>query len=275
MIRRSVDFYNEFRDFYHKIIKDFKFDFQKDILARDYLSSLILEKENWDLEATLSSFHNFLTMKKFFLVYGCGPSLERTVDFLVKSNLNLNDDKICNVAADGASRVLKERNVKIGALFSDLDGITNKEFIYPNFMIVHAHGDNIDKIDQFKKEILEFKKIIFTCQVEPKNDIINPGGFTDGDRILFFIRSFLIPYQQIYLIGMDFSDKVGKYSKLNYQSTYNAGESKQKKLKYAALLIDWLDNFIENDIFYVNSEKPSQAYDNLELKQFLDKMNQD
>ena len=275
LIRRSIDFHNEFKDFYNKIIKDFKFDSQKDIFARDYLSSIILQKKNWNLDAILSSFHNFLKTKKILLVYGCGVSLEITVNFLLKNNVNLNDDKICNIAADGASRLLKEKKIRIGALFSDLDGITRNEFIYPNFVIVHAHGDNIDKIKEFEKDILDFNKIIFTCQVEPKSDIINPGGFTDGDRILFFLRSFLIPNQQIYLIGMDFMGIVGKYSKPQYQKNYKASEIKQKKLKYAAFLFDWLDKFIKNDIYYINSQKPSQAYKNLELQQFLKKMNQE
>ena len=269
-----MDFYEEFKDWYNTIIEDFNFDTQKDNFARDYLSNIIKEKKSWNIDTILSSFQDFLSKKGVILVYGCGISLELTIKFLLKNDINLNNENILNIAADGASRLLKERKIEIGAIFSDLDGITANEFIYADYIIVHAHGDNLDKLKRFEKEILEFKNIIFTCQVEPDENIINPGGFTDGDRILYFLRSILNPSQRIFLIGMDFTNKVGKYSKLRYQKDHNASERKQKKLKYAEKLIDWLDNFITNEIYYVNSQKPSQKYENLDLNQFLKKIEQ-
>ncbi len=269
LIRRKVNFYDEFKGWYNTISKDFNYDAQKDSFARDYLSNMIMKKNNWNLETVLSSFQDDLLKKEFILVYGCGPSLEMTLDFLLRNNVDLNSEKIFNIAADGASRLLKERYIKIEAIFSDLDGITTNEFIYPNFIVVHAHGDNIEKLKRFENEILEFEKIIFTCQVEPNDYVINHGGFTDGDRILFFLRSLLIPFHRIFLIGMDFMNKVGKYSKVGFQKSQKASKSKQKKLRYAAKLIDWLDEYIENEICYVNSQKTSKRYKNLDLVQFL------
>ncbi|TFG17470.1 MAG: DUF115 domain-containing protein [Promethearchaeota archaeon] len=269
-----MDFYEEFKDWYNTIIEDFNFDAQKDIFAREFLSNIIKEKKNWNIDAILSSFQDFLSKKEVILVYGCGISLELTIDFLLKNDINLNNKNILNIAADGASRLLRERKIEIGAIFSDLDGITANEFIYSDYIIVHAHGDNIDKLKRFEKEILEFRNIIFTCQVEPDDNIINTGGFTDGDRILYFLRSMLLPSQSIFLIGMDFTNKVGKYSKLGYQKNHKASKRKQKKLKYAEQLIDWLGKCITNEIYYVNSQKPSQRYENLDLKQFLKKIKQ-
>jgi len=267
-----MEFYDEFKDWYYLIIKDFKFDSQKDYIAREYLSNIITKKKNWNIESILSSFQEELSKREIILIYGCGVSLEITTDHLLKNHINLNDEKIFNIAADGASRLLKERGIRIGAIFSDLDGITPNEFNYPNYIIIHAHGDNIDKLKHFKKEILDFENIIFTCQVKQSEYILNPGGFTDGDRILFFLRSLLTPSHRIFLIGMDFTNRVGKYSKLNYKQNYRASKNKQMKLKYAAQLIDWLDNFIENEIYYVNSQEPSSVYRNLTIEQFQIKL---
>jgi uncharacterized Rossmann fold enzyme len=272
LIRKRINFYDEFNEWYNTIIKDFNFDSQKDRYARDFLSNLIVEKKNWNIDTILSSFQWDLSKKELILIYGCGVSLEGTLDTLLENHVNLNKQKIFNIAADGASRLLKEKNVEIGAICSDLDGITPNEFIYPHYIIVHAHGDNIDKLEKFKKEILECKNIIFTCQVEPNDSIINPGGFTDGDRILFFLKSLLSPSHKVFLIGMDFFDKVGKYSKLAYQRDHNASKIKKKKLKYASQLIDWLYDYIEIQIYFVNSKNPAQKYKNLNLQQFLRKL---
>ena len=93
------------------------------------------------------------------------------------------------MVADGATRLLIEKRIPINAVFTDLDGITKANFDNTEFMIVHAHGDNIDKLTFFKNEIISFPNLIVTTQVEPIENVINSGGFTDGDRILFFITS--------------------------------------------------------------------------------------
>ncbi|MEJ2296650.1 MAG: hypothetical protein P8Y23_18025 [Candidatus Lokiarchaeota archaeon] len=158
MIRKRINFYDEFNEWYNTIIEDFNFDSQKDRFARDFLSNLIVEKKGWNIDTILSLFQRDLSKKELILIYGCGVSLEGTLDFLLENHVNLNKQNIFNVAADGASRLLKERNVEIGAIFSVLDGITPREFIYPHYIIVHAHGDNVDKLNKFRNEILEFKK---------------------------------------------------------------------------------------------------------------------
>ncbi|MEJ2296649.1 MAG: hypothetical protein P8Y23_18020 [Candidatus Lokiarchaeota archaeon] len=71
---------------------------------------------------------------------------------------------------------------------------------------------------------------------------------------------------------MDFIDKVGKYSKPEYQRNHKANKVKTKKLKYAAYLLDWLYDYIENQIYFVNSKSPAQKYENLNLQQFLGKL---
>ena len=221
------------------------------------------------MEEILTTFQTIIKNKSNIIIYGCGPSLVDTVDILLKNVGKKLFSKCLNFAADGASVLLRERGIRINSIFSDLDGITIKEFNATDFMVIHAHGDNIDKLEFFKPEILKFKNIIGTTQVEPLENIINPGGFTDGDRILYFIRPLLLPSHKLFLIGMDFQDIVGKYSKLYFKHDKEGDPVKRKKLQYAVKLIKWLKNKIKNEIYFVNSSFKSEEFTYLSINDFI------
>lgn len=269
-IKKQIDYFVEFKDWYFKILKDFNFDYQKDCEARNYLSEILNRKSyQWNLDDILNRFNKLIKTKNEIIIYGCGPSLQKSINYILKKRGNKIFHNWLNFAADGAAVLLKEKEIPIDGIFSDLDGITSQEFIYAKFNIVHAHGDNIDKLNLFERDILNFNNVIGTTQVEPVENLINPGGFTDGDRILFFLKSFLLPYQSLFLIGMDFEKKVGKYSKPFIKKDIKATKIKSKKLKYAKELIEWLINNINNDIFLVNSESKSPFFKKLSLETFL------
>ena len=59
-------------------------------------------------------------------------------------------------------------------------GKTNSVFV------VHAHGDNNEKIHLVKN----FKNCIGTTQTKQTRRIHNFGGFTDGDRCVFLANHF-------------------------------------------------------------------------------------
>jgi len=269
-LKERIDFYNEFSSWYFKILKDFKFDYQRDCIARDYLSSILDQKSNdWNLERTLISFKNVIQKKSRILIYGCGPSLEDTVNKSLSDRDNRNLFNNClNLAADGASIFLKEKDIPINGIFTDLDGITKKEFHNTDFMVVHAHGDNIEKLKYFEKDILNFDNMLGTTQVEPIHNVINPGGFTDGDRILFFLRTFLLSKHTIFLIGMDFNHIIGRYSKPEMTKNKEANPIKIKKLDCAIKLIEWFKYKIENEIYFVNSKVESNKFNYLSVEQF-------
>jgi uncharacterized Rossmann fold enzyme len=266
----KLNFFEEFKDYYFQIINDFKFDYQKDCKARDYLSQILTKKShNWALENVIKSLNNQIISKPEILIYGCGPSLEETVNALLKNKGRLYFDRFTNLAADGASVLLRKRHIKIDAIFTDLDGITKKEFNYANFNIVHAHGDNIDRLIQFEKEILRFQNVIGTTQVEPLENILSPGGFTDGDRILYFIHKLIKPSQKLYLIGMDFDNIIGKYSKLNIKNNLEGTRIKKKKLQYGIELLEWIKTKIKNEIFFVNSKIISDKFNFISVSDLL------
>jgi hypothetical protein len=271
-LKTQIESNIEFREWYRKIVNDFNFDLQKDRESRNLLSRILEQKKySYNLEEVLLSFKENIQRKNHICVYGCGPSLEESVDFIL-SNLGKNFFNNCvNLAADGAARLLNERTIPVDGIITDLDGITKRDFFKAKFVVVHAHGDNILLLEHFKNTIINFTKIIGTTQAESTYNLINPGGFTDGDRILAFILSFLLPQQELYLIGMDFNDIVGNYSKPNHEKNYLADPIKLKKLQYALQIIEWLIPKIKIPMYLINSKPISDKFNYLTLKAFKER----
>jgi len=271
-LKTQIESHIEFRAWYRKIVNDFNFDLQKDREARDLLSRILERNQySYELEEILLSFKENVQKKEYICVYGCGPSLEDSVDFIL-SKLGKNFFNNCvNLAADGAARLLNERIIPIDAIITDLDGITKRDFFKAKYVIVHAHGDNISLLEHFKNAIINFRNVIGTTQAEPTYNLINPGGFTDGDRILALIVSFLLPHQELYLIGMDFNDIVGKYSKPNHENYYLADPIKLKKLQYALQIIEWLMPKVKIPMYLINTKQISNKFNYLTLEAFRER----
>ena len=106
-------------------------------------------------------------------------------------------------------------------------------------MIVHAHGDNSEKLNLVKY----FKNCIGTTQTKPKGNIHNFGGFTDGDRSVFLANHFKA--KQIILLGMDFGNRIGRYSKTRVVNR----TTKIKKLRRGKKLLEWLAKKSESQIY--------------------------
>jgi uncharacterized Rossmann fold enzyme len=123
-------------------------------------------------------------------------------------------------------------------IVTDLDGnVTDqiKANLHGSVVIIHAHGDNIDKI---RKYIPEFKeKLVGTTQTDPTpfENLHNFGGFTDGDRAVILADHFHA--KKITLIGFDFGDKIGQYSFAEKKDI----ELKFRKLSWCRILIGSVD----------------------------------
>ncbi len=272
-LKKQIDSYVSFKQWYIKILQDFNFNYQKDCEAREFLSRILEEKnENWKLESVLLSFKSLIQNKKRIFIYGCGPSLEETVDYMIKIQEKKKISNAVNLVADGAARLLIKRRISLDGIFTDLDGITKENFDKAKYIIVHAHGDNVINLKHFKSEIINFPNVIGTTQVEPVENLVNSGGFTDGDRILSFISSLLLPKHELYLIGMDFSHIVGKYSKPEIRRNHKASPIKLKKLQYALQIIEWLMSRIKNPAYIINSNIISDNFKNLTLEMFKEKI---
>ena len=98
------------------------------------------------------------------------------------------------LAADGAVGAVQDFS-KLGAIVSDFDGEEHLDHAASlgHLIIGHAHGDNLSLWRQKLLMWSKFEKppeLILTHQTNSEFDfIVNPGGFTDGDRALAFVLS--------------------------------------------------------------------------------------
>jgi len=79
-------------------------------------------------------------------------------------------------------------------------------------LVLHAHGDNIDRI---RSVVPKLSRFLATTQSKPFDRIYNFGGFTDGDRAAIIARAF--EARKIRLVGFDFDKAEGiKLKKLRW-----------------------------------------------------------
>jgi uncharacterized Rossmann fold enzyme len=231
----------EWFPYYQNIRQQFGYSTEKDQEAAYYLSQIIRRKA-----LALTLLHKKIAGKNV-LVIGAGPSLEKNIIFIKSSH------KFIKIVSDGAVQALIENNIKPDIVVTDLDG--NQSFLQKaekkgTLMVVHAHGDNIDKLG---KIVPRFRHVIGSTQVMPIENVHNFGGFTDGDRSVFLAEE--CGAEAIVLVGMDFGVHIGKYSKQVIKNI----ELKRKKLKTAKLLLEMLAKKSRSRLFDT-SKRPIRGF---------------
>lgn len=214
---------------YSNILKEFKYDEKKDKESAIILNSII-EKSN--LNEKIFS----LIKGKTVLVIGSGPTLSTAILELKKY------EKIVKIAADSAIKPLVENGIIPDIIVTDLDGDENtlKEIgKTKTIFVVHAHGDNIEKLELVKN----FKNCIGTSQSTPFDKIQNFGGFTDGDRGVFLANHY--EAKKIILFGMDFGKQIGKFSRTKKSER----KIKLMKLRKGEFLLEWLSTIAKSELF--------------------------
>ena len=222
--------------YYKEILDDFGFSRSGDEESAKLLDE-ILSTEGC---LTLNDLAEIVGFSDKFIVFGAGPSLKNHV-LMLKENYDLKDYVL--VAADCATTALIEEKISPDVVCTDLDGNID-DILLANLrganIAIHAHGDNIDKVASLSSF---FNNVIGTTQAQPMGNLYNFGGFTDGDRALFL--AVALGASEITLAGMDFGDKVTKYSRPNMDvKVGDADEFKRKKLMYAERFTNWI---IENE----------------------------
>ena len=214
---------------YREILKDFGYSGKKDTQSCKLLVSLLPKKTR------IAEIKDLIEKKPVFVV-GAGPSLPSSISILKKYK------KITKIVADGATKAIIENNLKPDIIVTDLDGdikSLKKAGRTNTIMIVHAHGDNTEKIHLVKY----FKNCIGTTQTKSVGKVHNFGGFTDGDRCVFLASHFKA--KKIILLGMDFGTKIGKYSKTRVLNR----TIKIKKLRRGKKLLEWLAKKSESQLY--------------------------
>ena len=220
---------------FKEIRKEFGYLEKDDLISAKKLDSLLKGKNS------KNQFQNMIKGKTVFII-GAGPSLTRSLKYIKKSR------DVTKIVADGAVRALLEKNIKPDILVTDLDGdLKSIEKIGKTRIpiIVHAHGDNYEKLEIVKK----LKNVVGSTQTRKIGKIENFGGFTDGDRCVFLAEYFNA--SKIVLIGMDFGQKIGKYSKHRIVDR----KIKIKKLKFGKNIAEWIGTKSKADLFSTNRIK--------------------
>jgi hypothetical protein len=195
----------EWEPHYKEIIEYFGFDRAEDEEAARLLSTLLHQ----DNLLSLAS----LTEGNEVTVCGNAPCLKDEIG------------KITGIvfAADAAAEVLDSHGICPDAIFTDLDGTTdriiglNKE---GTIVVIHAHGDNMPLLNHW---VPRFKgMVVGTTQAAPLPHVYNFGGFSDGHRAVFAADE--LGASKITLVGFDLDDE-------------NVDPMKRGKLQWARKLL--------------------------------------
>jgi len=231
---------------FKEIRKEFDYSEKDDLDSAKKLNSLL---KNCSSKRQLQS----VIENKTVFIIGAGPSLLKSLKYVKRCK------NVTKIVADGAVRALLEKNIKPDILVTDLDGdlISIKKIGKTKIpILVHAHGDNFEKLDIVK----ELSNVIGTTQTNRFSCMENFGGFTDGDRCIFLANYFNA--KKIVLIGMDFGQKIGKYSKHKIIDP----KSKLKKLKFGKKITEWLGTKSKADLYSTTKIKGFKMIRLVDLK---------
>ncbi len=219
--------WKDWEPFYLRIVREMGYSIEKDREAARVLRALLLEGDKYILRDELAS-----VVEKKAYIFGAGPSLEVTL-----KEHDFSDGTL--IAADGATSALLEVGLVPDIIVTDLDGRVSDIKIANDrgaFLAVHAHGDNVDKLTAY---VPLFSRVLGTTQAEPLDIVYNFGGFTDGDRAAFLAEE--MGAREIVLVGFDFGETVGRWSKPSLREHSPVWGTKRKKFGFAKELLGWLE----------------------------------
>jgi uncharacterized Rossmann fold enzyme len=179
--------FEEWEPYYLQILDYFGFSREDDERAALILADLVTRDDLREL--------SLLCRGAEITVCGNAPTLKRELGTLRGTVF----------AADAASEVLMDHGILPAAVFTDLDGATDR-YLEMNrlgtVMVVHAHGDNIPLLRHWVPRFTG--PLVATTQSRPLLHVHNFGGFTDGDRAVFTADA--LGAAKIRLAGFDCSD---------------------------------------------------------------------
>ena len=223
---------------YFAILKEMNYSEKKDKESALILDSILKKTDS------IEKVREIIQENTVFVI-GSGPSLSIAIPKLKKLK------KSIKIAADSSLEPLIDNGIIPDIIVTDLDG--NEDTIKKisktkSIFVIHAHGDNIEKLQMVKK----MKNCVGTTQTNPFNKIQNFGGFTDGDRGVFLASYF--DAKKIILFGMDFGNQIGKFSNTKKSDR----EIKLKKLKIGKNLLVWLSTITKSELF--TTSKPIKGF---------------
>lgn len=108
------------------------------------------------------------------------------------------------VAADGATATCLDAGLVPDVVVTDLDGPVPAEVTANRrgaLVVVHAHGDNVPLLEEWVPQFPG--ELVGSWAGPPGDGLIDPGGFTDGDRAAYVAES--AGAARLLLWGFDFT----------------------------------------------------------------------
>ncbi len=204
--------YDAWRPIYEAILSDFGYDRAADERARDRLAAMLAGSDPLAPET--------LEFRGTVAICGAARSLPDELDTA------RNADRV--LAASSAAAVCLEHGVAVDCMVTDLDKTpeTAKELSERGVPVaVHAHGDNVEAIERYVPTFA-VESLLPTTQAAPVPPVVNPGGFTDGDRAAFLADC--CGADRLVFAGWDFDDS-------------SVTPEKAKKLQWAERLLRLLE----------------------------------
>ena len=172
---------------YRRIRQEFGFSLREDEQARDVLLGLLRDHRHARLGEEADRSLRARLHGRSVLVVGGGPG---PGPFPLPLRL-VGNGPWTVLAADGAARTCLRGGHRPDLVVTDLDGDMPHE-IEANrrgaLLVVHAHGDNIGALRRWVPRLPG--PVVGTCAAAPLGGLLNPGGFTDGDRALFLAEAY-------------------------------------------------------------------------------------
>jgi len=204
--------YDEWNPAYEAILADFGYDRTGDERGRNALHEAVSGRGPLGV--------GDVRLPGTVAVCGAGPSL--SAELAVARGA----DSV--VAASTAVDVLRDAGVAVDCMVTDLDKNpdTAGELAAAGTPVaVHAHGDNVAAVRRLVPT-LDASGVLPTTQAAPRPPVVNPGGFTDGDRAAFLADA--CGADRLVFAGWDFDDP-------------SVGAEKSRKLRWAERLLYWLE----------------------------------
>ncbi len=249
-------YFYEYKEIFDAIQADFHFNLDREQSAAVLLSSILTSGQDRTIENLFLYLESIEAKHIVPIFITVSTQFQDHIQNLNKIMQNSQYLPLI-IAADGTGPALIDSGVRPDFVFSDLDGITPQQLsgLTQNgtYVVVHAHGDNIPKIREFSDVLKKNTKVIGTTQTEITEVLINPGGFTDGDRSLFFFHHLLPTNIPFYLLGYNFksvfiSDNKRPLIPQGRETEYM--ENKLRKLKWAEKSIRWLTEHTKRGIYF-------------------------
>ena len=192
----------EWYKFYDQILKDFGFSREEDERA-----AKIMHKLGKNKLLDQSVLENKIKGKSVAIVGGAIENFEFNEDLVISSG-------------KAVVKIIDKVTPQIHVTdMEEEDGLLINLEKNGCILVLHAHGDNINRI---KSVVPKLGNFVGTTQSKPFNKIYNFTGFTDGDRAAIIAKKFKA--SRIELYGFDFEKAEG---------------IKRKKLKWAKKILEF------------------------------------